>query len=330
MVVEYLFQPRVGDREHLPLRPLRQDAKRRCRDDSPAQTVPYHHGDPARFPGRTLVSAFAAKAIRGRCGLHISPLVQRNQSGSAYGFRVGPKVLGTLRPATCRGYVRVRHAGAGRVGALAWQHYRLTRWNEHTTLLIASGASTVIGCNAVGRSVAAAIELIAVTGSDGLAFPSVTAIGGGVGCALGATQLWNLLPDGPDTLDKGQDGEVMQTLRENPFVPAVLLVMCTALIVVWQPSPSVFDAIVWGAVLVWLVIAIWRRPNWAALWKPVWGWGWTAFYVLAGAISLLINDTGSGFWWMGVCFLICGVGNAIGLLWWPGRLRHQSPPVRRG
>lgn len=147
--------------------------------------------------------SFAAKAINGRCGMHIGRLVQRNQSGSAYRFRVGPKVLGTLRPGTCRGYARVRHAGeAGRVGALAWQHYRLTRWNEHTTLLIASGASTVIGCTAVGRSVAAAVEVFVATGTDGLAFPSITAIGGAVGCGLGARGLWNLLPDGPDTLDK--------------------------------------------------------------------------------------------------------------------------------
>ena len=148
-------------------------------------------------------TAAADKAINGRCGMHIGRLVQRNQSGSAYRFRIGPKYLGQLHPGTCRGYVRVHRAGkAGRAGALAWQHYRLTRWNEHTTLLVAGGASTVIGCNAVGRSVAAAVELFAVTGSDGLAFPSVTAIGGALGCGVGARELWNLLPNGPDTLDK--------------------------------------------------------------------------------------------------------------------------------
>ena len=120
----------------------------------------------------------------------------------------------------------------------------------------------------------------------------------------------------------------MQTLRENPLVPAVLLVMSTAMLIMWQPSLAL--VIILGAALFWLVVAIWRGPrNWAALWKPVYGWRTTAFFIVAGGISLL-NDTGSGFWWTGMLFLIAGVGNAIGLLWWPGRLRQGSPPVRRG
>ena len=115
----------------------------------------------------------------------------------------------------------------------------------------------------------------------------------------------------------------MQTLRENPLVPAVLLVMSTAMLIMWQPV--LYMVIIWGAVLAWLVVAIWRgQRNWAALWKPVWGWRTTAFFIVAGGISLL-NDIGTDFWWMGVFFLIAGVANGIGLLWWPGRLRHQPP-----
>lgn len=64
------------------------------------------------------------------------------------------------------------------------------------------GAQPVVGCNEVGRSVAAAVKVFALTGTDGLAFPSLTVIGGAVGCGLGARGLWNLLPDGPATLGK--------------------------------------------------------------------------------------------------------------------------------
>jgi hypothetical protein len=115
----------------------------------------------------------------------------------------------------------------------------------------------------------------------------------------------------------------MQTLRENPLMSGVLLAMSAALLVLWQPP--LYSAIIWGALAVWLAVAVWRGPrNRASLWKPVWGWGWTAFFIIGGVVSLL-PGTGTGFGWMGVFFLIAGVGNAIGLLWWPGRLRHQSP-----
>ncbi len=113
----------------------------------------------------------------------------------------------------------------------------------------------------------------------------------------------------------------MQTLRENPLIPGVLLAMSVALLVLWQPP--LYSAIIWGALAVWLAVAVWHGPrNRASLWKPVWGWGWTAFFIIGGVVSLL---PGTGFAWMGVFFLIAGVGNAIGLLWRPGRLRHQSP-----
>lgn len=117
---------------------------------------------------------------------------------------------------------------------------------------------------------------------------------------------------------------MMQTLRENPLVPAVLLVMSTAILILWQPS--LFGVVIWGGALVWLVVAIWRGPrNWAALWKPAWGWDWTAFYIIGGLFCLVLDARRTGFWWMGVCFIISGVLNAIGLLWWPGKLRHQPP-----
>ena len=116
----------------------------------------------------------------------------------------------------------------------------------------------------------------------------------------------------------------MHALRENPLVPAVLLLMSTAILIMWQPSLAL--AIIVGAALVWLAVSIWRGPrNWAALWKPVWGWGTTAFYILGGIFCLAFETPRTGFWWMGVFFLIAGVGNAIGLLWWPGRVRHQPP-----
>ena len=79
------------------------------------------------------------------------------------------------------------------------------------------------------------------------------------------------------------------------------------MLIVWQSSLAL--VIILGAALVWLLVAIWRGPrNWAALWKPVYGWRTTAFFIVAGGISLL-NDVGSGFWWTGLLFLISGVGN---------------------
>ena len=115
---------------------------------------------------------------------------------------------------------------------------------------------------------------------------------------------------------------MMQTLRENLVIPAVLLVMSTALLVLWQPW--LYGIIIWGAALAWLVVAIWRGPrNWAALWKPAYGWRMTGSFIIAGIIE--IATASGGLLLMGVFFLIAGVANAIGLLWWPGRLRHQPP-----
>ena len=52
----------------------------------------------------------------------------------------------------------------------------------------------------------------------------------------------------------------------------------------------------------------------------------TAFFILGALFCIVVDSVGTGFWWMGVCFAIAGVANGIGLLWWPGRLRHQPPP----
>jgi len=55
------------------------------------------------------------------------------------------------------------------------------------------------------------------------------------------------------------------------------------------------------------------------------GWWWTAFFIIGGLFCVIFDTVGSGFWWMGVCFLVAGVGNLIGLLWWPGRIKHPPP-----
>jgi hypothetical protein len=100
--------------------------------------------------------------------------------------------------------------------------------------------------------------------------------------------------------------------------------MSTAMLIMWQPA--LYAVIIWGAALAWLVFAFWRGPrNWAAWWKPTWGWRTTAFYIVAGVFCLVFDAARTGFWWMGVCVLAAGVANAIGLLWWPGRLRHLPP-----
>lgn len=147
-------------------------------------------------------AAAAATAINGRCGMHIGKLIRRSSGGSLYKFRVGPRYLGSVRPGTCRGEVRVNHRGKAQAGALAWQVYSMTRWNEHNSILIAAGATTIIGCNAVAKGLIAGLETLSIASTDGLAYPGATAVAGAVGCGLGARELWNLLPDGPDTLNK--------------------------------------------------------------------------------------------------------------------------------
>jgi hypothetical protein len=151
------------------------------------------------------IDAHAATALNGHCGMHIGKLVRRNQGGSLYKFRIGPKDanLGTLRPTTCRGQVRVhRRAAAPSVGALAWTTYSAKGWNRHTTLLVGTGTATVIGCYGTGRALVGIIGVLVAGGTDGLAYPLLATAAGSFGCGVGAHALVNLIPDGPDTLDK--------------------------------------------------------------------------------------------------------------------------------
>ncbi len=60
----------------------------------------------------------------------------------------------------------------------------------------------MFGCNAVANGIITALEAAAAAGSDGLAYPGATAAAGAVGCGLGARELFNLLPNGPKTIDK--------------------------------------------------------------------------------------------------------------------------------
>lgn len=143
--------------------------------------------------------AAAATAINGRCGVHLGGLIQRNSSGSEYHARIGPKYLGRVVPSTCRGQVRVKRTGAaGQAGALAWQTYQLTNWNEKTVILVAGGYATATTCYVVGQAVAAAI---AAAATDGIAYPGAVAVGGAVGCGVGIHELWSYLPDGPSTVN---------------------------------------------------------------------------------------------------------------------------------
>ncbi len=54
-------------------------------------------------------SAEAATALDGRCGMHIGRLIRRDQAGSQYRYRTGPKTGGGA--STCRGKVRVKIRG---------------------------------------------------------------------------------------------------------------------------------------------------------------------------------------------------------------------------
>lgn len=148
------------------------------------------------------VEANAAKAVHGRCGMHIGSLIRRSQGGSLYHFRIGPKYLGTLRPGTCRGIVRVRSLKPGAAGTLAWKSYSMVGFNDHTALLIGSTTATVTGCNAVGKTVAGAIEVLVGSATDEVAFPLISTGAASFMCGVGASALFSFIPDGPTTLNK--------------------------------------------------------------------------------------------------------------------------------
>jgi hypothetical protein len=151
--------------------------------------------------------ASAAKALNGRCGMHIGKLISRNSQGSTYHFRIGPKVLGSLRPGTCRGYVRVAKKNASgqlilTAGALAWQHYSMLGFNRKTALWIPATIGTVGGCTAAARYMVTGISILVDGATEGAAFPGVMLMAGTVGCGVGANKLYDWLTSGgPSTLD---------------------------------------------------------------------------------------------------------------------------------
>jgi hypothetical protein len=148
--------------------------------------------------------AHAATGLSGRCGMHIGSLIRRNQEGSTWNMRIGPRDdhLGVQRPTTCRGLVRVHRKGQiGQVGALAWQTYSLNGFNRHAALLVNSSL-TVVGCGGVARIMVGAIGAFVSGATDGIAFPATAVVAGSIGCGEGAHALVNLIPDGPNTLDK--------------------------------------------------------------------------------------------------------------------------------
>jgi hypothetical protein len=73
------------------------------------------------------------RAINGRCGMHIGALVRRNQGGSLYRYRTGPKYHNPRLASRCRGWVRVRRTGSvAETGGVVWRSYSLGGWNEKT------------------------------------------------------------------------------------------------------------------------------------------------------------------------------------------------------
>ncbi len=55
--------------------------------------------------------------------------------------------------------------------------------------------------------------------------------------------------------------------------------------------------------------------------KPIMGWTRTVLFVVLGLLGLIVL---SGAWQViGVVFLILGVINTAGLLWWPRKVRRS-------
>jgi hypothetical protein len=61
--------------------------------------------------------AHAAKAVDGTCGYHIGKLVRRDQIGSQYRFRIGPKYHKATSPMRCHGVVASRRRGRSAASA---------------------------------------------------------------------------------------------------------------------------------------------------------------------------------------------------------------------
>jgi hypothetical protein len=139
--------------------------------------------------------ADAAKAINGHCSMHIGRLVRRNQLGSQYYYRTGPKHPGGRH---CYGQVRIHIGGnAPNTGGLVWRSYNMTAWNEHNIILVGSGTATVIGCNGVAKGLIAAIETATLAGTDGLAAPTVDGVAAAAGCGSVRGNCSTCSPTGP-------------------------------------------------------------------------------------------------------------------------------------
>jgi hypothetical protein len=145
----------------------------------------------------TTMPAHAAKAINGTCGVHIGRLVKGFDH--EWHMRLGVRRGRVGGPMHCRGLVRVRSSGKGAIGGtLLWRRYgrgmKLKTWRAQFVGSIAlESALTAQGCKS------AAVGLVAVLATDGLAFPGWATLGASAGCVGGVYNLGQLLP-GSDNL----------------------------------------------------------------------------------------------------------------------------------
>ena len=78
----------------------------------------------------------------------------------------------------------------------------MLHYKAKTTLLIAAGVGTVSGCGAAAKVMVGAIGALVDGATEGVAFPGVAVIAGTIGCGAGAHELYDLIPDGPNTLNR--------------------------------------------------------------------------------------------------------------------------------
>ncbi len=147
------------------------------------------------LPGR----AHAATAVDGQCAMHIGKLIRRDSKGSQYPYKTGLQSNGWH----CYGQARVARSGRAGKTVLVWRSYNLTQWENTSTLLVQSTKAgiTIVGCSTVGSAVKGAIAVALDSGTDGLAYPATVAAASAGGCVFGGIDLFNLLPDGPKTVN---------------------------------------------------------------------------------------------------------------------------------